>query len=169
MPTGASEHDTRGTPAVKALVQRVREASVTVAGEVVGATGHGLLILLGIAVEDNAVLAARLADKVANLRIFSDDAGKFNLSLVDVGGGALVVSQFTLLADTRKGNRPSFIDAAPPSQAEPLVECFAEQLGSHGIPIAMGKFGAHMQVALINDGPVTIMLDTGDWSRPRRG
>ncbi len=154
---------------MKALVQRVHEASVTVAGEVVGASGHGLLILLGVAPEDNADLTARLADKVANLRIFSDAEGKFNLSLVDVGGGALVVSQFTLLADTRKGNRPSFLDAAPPALAEPLVERFAEHLRSRGIPVAMGRFGAHMRVALVNDGPVTIMLDTDDWKRPRSG
>ncbi len=154
---------------MKALVQRVRQASVTVAGEVVGATGNGLLILLGVAAEDNADLTARLADKVANLRIFSDAEGKFNLSLADVGGGALVVSQFTLLADTRKGNRPSFLDAAPPPLAEPLVERFAEHLRSRGIPVAMGRFGAHMHVALVNDGPVTIMLDTDDWKRPRSG
>ncbi len=154
---------------MKALVQRVREASVAVDGGIVGRTGPGLLVLLGVAQGDTPELAIRLADKVAALRIFSDAQGKFNLSLVDVGGGALVVSQFTLLADTRKGNRPSFIDAAPPDVAEPLVATFAERIGMAGVPVETGSFGAHMQVALVNDGPVTIMLDTDDWQRPRRG
>ncbi len=153
---------------MRALVQRVSEASVKVEGEIVGRIEAGLLVLLGVGVGDTEEIADKLAEKVAGLRIFSDTDGKFNLSLLDTGGGALVVSQFTLLADTRKGKRPSFLDAAAPELAAGLVLRFEERLREQGVPTAMGVFGAHMEVALVNDGPVTIMLDSTDWSRPRR-
>ncbi len=153
---------------MRALVQRVSEASVKVEGEIVGRIEAGLLVLLGVGVGDTEEIADKLAEKVAGLRIFSDADGKFNLSLLDTCGGALVVSQFTLLADTRKGKRPSFLDAAAPELAAGLVLRFEERLREQGIGTAMGVFGAHMEVALINDGPVTIMLDSADWSRPRR-
>ena len=153
---------------MRALVQRVSEASVKVEGEIVGRIEAGLLVLLGVGVGDTEEIAAKLAEKVAGLRIFSDADGKFNLSLLDTGGGALVVSQFTLLADTRKGKRPSFLDAAAPELAARLVLHFEKRLREQGVPTAMGVFGAHMEVALVNDGPVTIMLDSADWSRPRR-
>jgi D-aminoacyl-tRNA deacylase len=142
---------------VRAVVQRVAEARVRVDGEVVGEIGRGLCVLLGVARGDTDV--ARLADKVARLRVFSDEAGKFDRSLLDVGGAALVVSQFTLIADTARGNRPSFTDAAPPEEAEPLYERFCEALESLGVHVARGVFGAKMQVELVNDGPVTIVLD----------
>ena len=145
---------------MRALIQRVTEASVTVEDEIVGAINAGLLILLGVGQHDHAAEATTLAEKIANLRIFADAAGKFNRSLVDVGGAALVVSQFTLFADTRKGRRPSFVQAAPPDQAAPLVEQFSAALRTHGLVVASGRFGANMQVRLINDGPVTIWLDT---------
>lgn len=150
-------------------MQRVQHASVTVAGAVVGATGPGLLVLLGITHADTPEIAVRLAEKIANLRIFTDADGKFNLSLLDTDGGALVVSQFTLYADTRKGNRPSFLDAAPRPVAEPLVEAFAHHLRALGLETGTGSFGAHMEIELVNDGPVTIMVDSDDWQRPRRG
>ncbi len=153
---------------MRALIQRVAEASVKVEGRIVGRIESGLLVLVGVGVGDTEEIADKLADKVAGLRIFSDAGGKFNLSLLDTGGGALVVSQFTLLADTRKGKRPSFLDAAAPELASWLVLRFNERLRQLGIETAMGIFGAHMEVALINDGPVTIMLDSADWSRPRR-
>jgi D-tyrosyl-tRNA(Tyr) deacylase len=139
-------------------VQRVTEASVSVGGEVVGACGPGLAILLGVAATDDAATADRLAAKVARLRIFENDEGRFDRSLLDVGGAALVVSQFTLVADTRKGNRPSFTDAAAPELAEPLYERFCGALEAEGVPVARGVFGARMEVALVNDGPVTIVL-----------
>lgn len=143
-----------------ALVQRVREASVTVAGEPVGEIGAGLLVLLGVRRGDTPAEARWLADRVAALRVFSDDAGKMNLSLQDVAGEALVVSQFTLCADTRKGNRPSYIDAAPPELSEPLYLEFTERLREAlGRPVATGRFGAMMDVALVNDGPVTLWLE----------
>lgn len=145
---------------MRALLQRVTQASVTVDGEIVGAMGRGLLILLGVGQDDTAAEVEPLADKIANLRIFSDAGGKFNLALGDVGGAALVVSQFTLFADTRKGRRPSFVQAAPPEQAAPLVEQFCAALRARGLEVATGRFGASMQVQLINDGPVTIWLDT---------
>ncbi len=154
---------------MRALVQRVTEASVEVNGSVVGSIGPGLLVLLGIASGDSSQIAHKLADKVAALRIFSDQQGKFNLSLADIGGEALVVSQFTLLADTRKGKRPSFIDAAAPEVAQELVSVFCDRLRSQGLHVETGRFGAHMHVALVNDGPVTIILDSADWLRPRRG
>jgi D-tyrosyl-tRNA(Tyr) deacylase len=139
---------------VKAVVQRVARASVTPGGSI----GAGLCVLLGIADGDTEDAVVRLADKVARLRIFANDDGKFDRSLLDTGGGALVVSQFTLIADTAKGNRPSFSGAARPEVAEPLYERFAETLRSLGVEVATGVFGAHMQVELVNDGPVTIVL-----------
>lgn len=147
---------------MRAVVQRVKEAEVTVDGEVVGRIGHGLVILLGVGHEDTPKEADRLAEKIANLRIFPDAEGKFNLSLLDVGGEALVVSQFTLYADTKKGRRPSFVDAAPPDAAEPLVAHFASSLADKGIKVKTGRFGALMDVALVNHGPVTIILDTAE-------
>ncbi len=153
---------------MRALIQRVTQASVTVDDEIVGAIDRGLLILLGVGDQDSEAEAAQLADKIVNLRIFSDDAGKFNLSLLDVRGAVLVVSQFTLFADTRKGRRPSFAHAAPPERAAPLVDYFCALLRDRGVVVATGRFGAAMQVALVNDGPVTIWLDTDDQSRPRR-
>lgn len=145
---------------MKALIQRVREARVLVDGETVGEIGRGLLVLVCAVPEDDEGVAARLAAKIAKLRIFEDAAGKMNLSLRDVGGAALVVSQFTLAADTRKGNRPSFIGAAAPEMARALYESFAAALAEQGVPVERGRFGAAMQVHLINDGPVTIWLDS---------
>lgn len=144
---------------MRAVVQRVREASVTVDGAVVGSCGSGLVVLLGVATGDAGETADRLAGKVARLRIFEDADGRFDRSLLDVGGEALVVSQFTLIADTRKGNRPSFTDAAPPEVAEPVYERFCAALEAEGVPVARGVFGARMEVSLVNDGPVTIVLD----------
>jgi D-tyrosyl-tRNA(Tyr) deacylase len=137
-------------------VQRVASARVTPGGEI----GAGLCILLGVAEADGEDEADRLAGKVARLRIFENEQGKFDRSLLDVGGEALVVSQFTLIADTGKGNRPSFAGAAAPARAEPLYERFCEALRSHGVPVAMGVFGARMRLEVANDGPVTIILDT---------
>jgi D-aminoacyl-tRNA deacylase len=144
---------------MRAVCQRVAEARVEVDGRVAGEIGAGLCILLGVARGDAADGAARLAGKAACLRVFPDEAGRFDLSLLDVGGSALVVSQFTLIADTAKGNRPSFADAAPPEEAEPLYGRFCEELEALGVPVARGVFGARMQVALVNDGPVTIVLE----------
>jgi D-tyrosyl-tRNA(Tyr) deacylase len=135
---------------------------VTVDGAVTGAIEHGLLLLVGVGHGDSPAEAQRMAEKVAALRIFNDDAGKFNRSLLDVGGAALVVSQFTLYADARKGRRPSFVDAALPELASPLVDAFAETLRGLGVRVERGVFGAHMGVALVNDGPVTIMLDSAE-------
>ena len=143
---------------MRIVVQRVTRASVTVDGEVVGAIAQGLLVLLGIATDDTAEEVDRLAGKVARLRIFEASDGKFDLSVLDVGGEILVVSQFTLLADTAKGNRPGFSDAARPEVAKPLVERFCAALSGHGISVATGVFGARMSVELMNDGPVTIVL-----------
>ena len=145
---------------MRAVVQRASEASVSVGGEMVGSIGHGVVVLLGVASEDAATDAERLAGKVARLRIFENDDGRFDHALVDVGGAALVISQFTLIADTRKGNRPSFTGAARPEEAEPLYECFCAALRREGIQVVQGVFGARMEVALVNDGPVTIVLDT---------
>jgi D-tyrosyl-tRNA(Tyr) deacylase len=144
---------------MRAVVQRVSSASVRVDGETVGACGRGLLVLVGAGHEDTAETAVRLAAKLARLRVFPDDEGRFDRSLLDVGGEALVVSQFTLLADTRKGNRPSFTGAAPPEVAAPLLERFCDALRDLGVPVEIGVFGAHMDVELVNDGPVTIVLD----------
>jgi D-tyrosyl-tRNA(Tyr) deacylase len=144
---------------VRVVVQRVSRAAVRVDGEVLGSCGRGLLVLVGVAHGDTEVAAERLAAKVARLRIFPDADGRFDRSLLDTGGDALVVSQFTLLADTRKGNRPSFTDAAPPDHAEPLAERFTDALRGHGIHVETGVFGAKMEVELVNDGPVTIVVD----------
>ena len=143
---------------MRAVVQRVTHASVTVEGEVVGAIGPGLLVLLGVATDDTAEEADRLAGKVARLRILESADGKLDLSVLDTGGEILVVSQFTLLADASKGNRPGFSDAARPEVAKPLVERFCAALSGQGVPVATGVFGARMSVELINDGPVTIIL-----------
>jgi D-aminoacyl-tRNA deacylase len=140
---------------VRAVVQRVVRARVQPGGEV----GHGLCVLLGVARGDGEEEATRLAGKIARLRVFADDDGRFDRSVVDVGGGALVVSQFTLIAETAKGNRPSFADAAPPAQAEPLYERFCEELRALGVPVETGVFGAKMELELVNDGPVTVVLD----------
>ena len=144
---------------MRALLQRVSRASVTVDGRVAGAIGQGFVILLGVTHDDSWSEADWLANKIAGLRLFEDEAGKMNLGLADVDGQVLVVSQFTLYGDTRKGRRPSFIEAARPEQAEPLVEYFAEALRRHQLVVEMGVFGAMMQVEIHNDGPVTIMLE----------
>jgi len=144
---------------MRAVCQRVSEARVTVDGAVTGEIGAGLLVLLGIERKDEPHDAERFAWKVAQLRIFEDEDGKFARSLLDTAGSALVVSQFTLVADTRKGNRPSFANAAPPEQAEPLYEGFCAALAGEGVPVERGIFGARMAVALVNEGPVTIVLD----------
>jgi len=145
---------------VRAVLQRVSIAAVHVDGVEVGRIGHGLLILVGVGHDDSDTKVEALAEKVANLRIFEDHEGKTNLSLLDVGGEALVVSQFTLFADTRKGRRPSFTDAAAPGAAAELVELFRAALEARGVPTAAGRFGAGMQVSLVNDGPFTLVLDT---------
>jgi len=142
---------------MRAVCQRVTEARVRVDGAVVGEIGRGLCVLLGIALGD--VDVERLAGKVARLRVFPDDAGRFDRSVLDVGGAALVISQFTLIADTAKGNRPSFVGAAPPEEAGLLYEQFCTALEQLGVPVARGVFGASMAVELVNDGPVTIVLD----------
>lgn len=157
---------------MRACIQRVTEAKVTVDGPttdalttetvVTGEINAGLLVLLGVAEADTEVELKWLADKIANLRIFSDDAGKMNLSLLDIGGQMLVVSQFTLYGDCRKGRRPSFIDAAQPEKAEQLYNRFTEYLTGQGVPVATGRFRADMKVSLTNDGPVTLWIDTAD-------
>jgi D-aminoacyl-tRNA deacylase len=147
---------------MRALVQRVTEAAVQVDGEVVGQIGKGFLVLLGVTQSDSRAEADLLAHKVARLRIFEDAEEKMNLALGDVGGGVLLVSQFTLYANARKGLRPSFVAAARPEQASPLVDYFGQQLRAEGVPVQTGVFGAMMQVSLINDGPVTIWLDTDE-------
>ena len=145
---------------MKALLQRVTGATVSVAGEVVGRIGRGLVIFVGVASGDTEKDTPYLIQKIINLRIFSDEAGKFNLSALDIKGELLVVSQFTLLADTSKGRRPSFIEAAPPAQAEELFEQFVEQARATGLKVATGRFQQYMQVEIHNDGPVTILLDS---------
>jgi D-tyrosyl-tRNA(Tyr) deacylase len=145
---------------MRALLQRVSQASVMVGDQNVGQIGRGLLILLGIGQRDSEQQIKMLVDKIVHLRIFADETGKMNLSLLDIGGEALVVSQFTLYADARRGRRPGFSNAAPPAIAEPLVECFKDALVAYGVAVAGGIFGAHMQVALVNDGPVTLWLDS---------
>ena len=144
---------------MRALIQRVNSGKVIVDDQTIAQIGHGLVILLGIGHEDGEEQAIYLAEKIANLRIFEDEQGKTNLSVLDVGGEAIVVSQFTLYADTRKGRRPSFIYAADPAVAAPLVEHFAELLQGHGVATQTGQFGAHMLVEINNDGPVTIWLE----------
>jgi D-tyrosyl-tRNA(Tyr) deacylase len=154
---------------MRVVIQRVTRATVTVDGETVASIGRGLLALVGVAEGDGEAEALRLARKCAEMRIFRDEEGRFNLSLLDVGGEALVVSQFTLLADVRRGRRPSFVAAAPPETAEPLVEAFARALRDAGVPTQTGRFGAMMAVELVNDGPVTIVVDSETFDRPRRG
>ena len=148
---------------MRALIQRVSEASVEVDGERIAAIGGGLLVLVAAGAADGAEAPAQLAGKVARLRIFADTEGRMNRSIADVGGEALVVSQFTLYADVRRGNRPGFTAAAVPELAEPLVERVASGLEALGVRVARGSFGAHMRVSLVNDGPVTIWLDTAEW------
>jgi D-aminoacyl-tRNA deacylase len=145
---------------MRAVIQRVKQAAVTVEGETVGRIGHGLLVLLGVGHGDTSDIARSFAEKTAALRIFEDAEEKTNLSLHDVGGAALVVSQFTLYADTRKGRRPSFTEAADPRLADGLVETFRQALEASGVPTAAGRFGAHMEVSLVNDGPFTLLLDS---------
>lgn len=150
---------------MRAVVQRVSEASVVVDGQAVGAIERGFLVLLGVTHSDGPMEAAWLARKIAGLRLFEDQAGKFNLSLQDVGGAVLVVSQFTLYGDAAKGRRPSFTGAAPPDQARPLCDRFVEALRAEGLRVATGVFGARMAVRLVNDGPVTLWLDTAQTPR----
>lgn len=145
---------------MRAVVQRVTQASITVDSEVIGAIERGLLVLLGVASDDTDEDAHLLADKIVQLRVFEDDAGKMNLSLAESGGALLVVSQFTLYGDCRKGRRPSFIAAAPPELAERLYQTFVAAVAVQGIAVATGRFRAHMRVALVNDGPVTLLLDS---------
>ena len=144
---------------MRALIQRVSRGSVSVDGEELARIGRGVVVLLGVGPQDGDAQLDYLANKLTNLRIFEDAEGKINLSLLDVGGEALVVSQFTLYADMRKGRRPSFVGAAPPEIAEPLVTEFAARLGRLGVPTQTGRFGAHMLVEIANDGPVTIWLE----------
>ncbi len=146
---------------MRAVVQRVSRASVTVESEVTGAIGPGLCVLVGVTHSDDEALARKLAERLWKLRIFADDEGKMNRSVADIGGSVLIISQFTLYGDARKGNRPSYGDAARPEQAEPLIELLVEQLRSLGAEVATGRFGADMKVDLVNDGPVTISLELG--------
>ena len=149
---------------MKALLQRVSGASVSVGGEVVGRIGRGLVVLVGIASGDTEKDIQYLVPKIVNLRIFPDDEGRFNLSALDINGELMVVSQFTLLADTRKGRRPSFVEAAPPAQAEELFERFVAQAQATGLKVETGRFQQYMQVEIHNDGPVTILLDSREKS-----
>ena len=153
---------------MRVVLQRVTRAAVAVDGKTVASIGKGLLLLVGVARTDSEEEARRLARKFAEIRIFADEAGRFNLSLLDVASEALVVSQFTLLADTRRGRRPNFIEAAEPKTAEPLVEAFAAEMRHAGIRVQTGRFGAKMAVELVNDGPVTIVIDSEELQRPRR-
>lgn len=153
---------------MRALVQRVSNASVSIEVQVVSAIKQGLVVLIGVGKGDSEPDAQYLADKIANLRIFSDEADKFNLSALDIGGEALVVSQFTLLADTRKGRRPSFTEAAPPEQAEPLIETFVQLLRAAGLKVETGRFRQNMLVEIHNSGPVTIFIDSEERLKPRR-
>ncbi len=153
---------------MRLVIQRVSRAAVRVGDETVGSIGPGLLILLGIHDSDDSGEAQRLATKTADLRIFSDSEGRFNLSVIDTEGSALVVSQFTLYADVRRGRRPSFTAAARPEVAEPLVEAFCAALAEHGVNVARGRFGAKMEVELTNDGPVTLVIDSTALQQPRR-
>lgn len=154
---------------MRIVLQRVTRASVRADGEAIGAIDAGLLLLVGVADGDDAETARRLARKCAELRIFRGGEGSFDRSLLDQRGAALVVSQFTLLADVRKGRRPSFTGAAQAETAAPIVEVFAETLRALGVRVATGRFGAMMEVELVNDGPVTVILDSADLERPRRG
>jgi D-tyrosyl-tRNA(Tyr) deacylase len=154
---------------MRVVIQRVSRAAVSVDGQVVGAISGGLLVLVGVAEGDTEDEARRLARKCAEMRVFSDAEGRFNLSLVDTAGEALVVSQFTLLADMRRGRRPSFAGAAAPEEAAPLVKAFAGAMQDAGVRVETGRFGASMQVELVNEGPVTVILDSDELERPRRG
>ena len=145
---------------MRAVIQRVTQASCEVGGQVSGQIGAGLLVLLGVAPGDSALVARRLAAKLVKLRVFNDEAGKMNRSLADIGGAVLSISQFTLFADTSRGNRPSFLGAAPPEQGRALYAEFNAALRSLGVEVAEGVFGEHMVISLINDGPVTLTLDT---------
>ena len=147
---------------MRVVAQRVSSASVTVEGEVVGQIAHGLLLLVGVAPDDTTADCEAMANKLAGLRIFADDQGHMNRDVLESGGSVLAVSQFTLLADTRKGRRPSFIRAAPPEQAEPMFEVFVSALRARDLSVATGRFGANMAVELVNDGPVTIVLESVD-------
>jgi D-tyrosyl-tRNA(Tyr) deacylase len=144
---------------VRILVQRVAEARVTVDSELVGQIGAGLCALVGVSAQDNETQADSLAEKIKNLRIFADEQGKMNRSVFDLGGEVLVISQFTLYGDVRKGNRPSFTEAAEPARAQSLYEHLVDRLRANGLTVATGRFGAHMKVSLVNDGPVTLMLE----------
>lgn len=144
---------------MRAVLQRVSRARVVIGGEVAGAVERGLLVLLGVAPDDTAERARWLADKVVGLRVFADDEGKMNRDVQEAGGGLLVVSQFTLFGDCKKGRRPSFVGAAGPDVAVPLYEAFVAAARAHGVPVATGRFGADMQVELVNDGPVTFWLE----------
>jgi D-tyrosyl-tRNA(Tyr) deacylase len=144
---------------VRAVIQKVTEARVSVGGEVVGEIGSGLCVLLAVAKQDGEENATALADKIKNLRVFEDPQGKMNRSIIDIGGEALVVSQFTLYGDCRKGNRPSFSDAAPAPEADKLYQFFTQRLRDAGLKVATGSFQAHMKVSLVNDGPVTFILE----------
>ncbi len=144
---------------MRVVLQRASSASVSIEGRVVGSIGRGFVVLVGFTAGDGDDHVAWMADKITGLRLFSDDEGKMNLSLVDVDGAVLVVSQFTLYADARKGRRPSFVDAAPPEQAASLYESFVGALGARGLPVETGEFGALMAVELVNDGPVTLILE----------
>ncbi len=146
---------------MRVVLQRVRRAEVRIEGEVVGRIGRGLLVLLGIAADDTVEDARWLAEKIVSLRVFNDDAGKMNRDLIEVKGAVLVVSQFTLYGDCRKGRRPSFVAAAPPETAIPLYEAFIQGVRALGVPVETGRFGAMMEVELVNDGPVTLILDRG--------
>ncbi len=148
---------------MRAILQRVKGASVTVDGEVISQIGQGLAILLGVGKGDTAAIAAKMADKAARLRIFGDEDGKMNLSVLDIGGQALVVSQFTLYADTKRGRRPGFDSAAPPDIANELYEQFVEEMKALGVPVATGRFQSHMLFNIQNDGPVTITLDSSEF------
>lgn len=150
---------------MKAVFQRVTEASVTVDEKTVGQIGRGALLLIGVVPEDTEETAALLARKIAQLRVFTDDQDKMNLSLLDIGGSALAVSQFTLCADLSHGRRPDFFGAAPYAVAQPLFESFCRALADCGVPVETGVFGAYMQVRLLNDGPVTLLMDTDLWTR----
>ena len=152
---------------MRACIQRVTRSRVTVDREVCGEIGLGMLVLLGVAGDDTEAEARRLAEKIAGLRIFEDGQGKMNLALADVGGAMLVVSQFTLLRDCRRGRRPDFLAAAGPEMAERLYRVFLDAVARHGIPVATGRFREHMEVELVNDGPVTILLDTRELTAPR--
>lgn len=154
---------------MRAVLQRVAHASVAIDGRVVGEIGRGLLAYVGVAAGDEAAQSQWLARRIAELRLFATDDRPLERSVSEIGGGVLVVSQFTLLASTRRGRRPSFFEAAPPEQAEPLIAAVMEALRGRGIAVAGGAFGAHMQVDSTNDGPVTIILDSDEAARPRRG